>query len=289
MTDSTSTPAPGEIIPDEKWQPQTRWGTLRHNDTPGGRLVRLADVVRCLMRAHELPFSEALERVCAELEGEAPPLLYELNENGWAQALDKPSPWFDFPLPGDEALKGLPPHAAHARLVAKRMKGVWLQAPRELARLVNSPGHVVYRETKESPFEFSERQTATGGAITEAVPFAVAHALWGWGSDAAPDAGAVPALPFPLADFAALVAYRKAQKAANVAAGKPYKTIPWTYGGQLDLLRDEYARLGGHSGAAVQIARALETTRQAVVAALKKERKRKAPSPLPSLGTSRAA
>lgn len=194
MTDSTSTPAPGEIIPDEKWQPPTRWGTLRHNDTPGGRLVRLADVVRCLMRAHELPFSEALERVCAELEGEAPPLLYELNENGWAQALDKPSPWFDFPLPGDEALKGLPPHAAHARLVAKRMKGVWLQAPHELARLVNSPGHVVYRETKESPFEFSERQTATGGAITEAVPFAVAHALWGWGSVGAVDAVAPPPL-----------------------------------------------------------------------------------------------
>ena len=104
----------------------------------------------------------------------------------------------------------------------------------------------------------------------------------------APD-DATPVSPFPLVDFDALAAYRKAQKAANVAAGKRDKTIPWTDGNQLDLLRGEYARLGGHPGAAVSIAKDLGTTRQAVVAALKKERKRKAPSPLPSLGTSRAA
>ena len=113
--------------------------------------------------------------------------------------------------------------------------------------------------------------------------------VWGWGSAAAHADDAAPVSPFPLADFDALVTYRKAQKAANVAADKPDKTIPWTDGNQLDLLRVEYARLGGHSGAAVAIAKALGTTRQAVVSALEKERKRKAPSPLPSLGTSRAA
>ena len=129
---------------------------------------------------------------------------------------------------------------------------------------------------------------------TELRPFlivaeSVARRLWGWGSGAAHADGAAQVSPFPLADFDALATYRKAQKAANVAAGKRDKTIPWTDGNQLDLLRGEYARLGGHPGAAVSIAKDLGTTRQAVVAALKKERKRKAPSPLPSLGTSRAA
>ena len=121
-----------------------------------------------------------------------------------------------------------------------------------------------------------------------AVWFDVHGVTWPPGLAAAPDVIA-PVSPFPLADFDALAAYRKAQKAANVAAGKPKKAIPWTDGNQLDLLRGEYARLGGHPGAAVPIAKDLGTTRQAVMAALEKERKRKAPSPLPSLGTSRAA
>ena len=121
-----------------------------------------------------------------------------------------------------------------------------------------------------------------------AVWFDVHGVTWPPGLAAAPDVIA-PVSPFPLADFDALAAYRKAQKAANVAAGKSHKTIPWTDGNQLDLLRGEYARLGGHPGAAVSIAKDLGTTRQAVLAALEKERKRKAPSPLPSLGTSRAA
>ena len=38
-------------------------------------------------------------------------------------------------------------------------------------------------------------QTATGGAITEAVPFAVAHALWGWGSVASSAAVVLPLAP----------------------------------------------------------------------------------------------
>lgn len=79
---------------------------------------------------------------------------------------------------------------------------------------------------------------------------------------------------FPLADFAALVAYRAAQKSVNVEAGKPRKNIPWTDGNQLDVLRAEYGRRDSNTGAADGIAKALTISRQAVEAALKAERKR---------------
>jgi len=81
---------------------------------------------------------------------------------------------------------------------------------------------------------------------------------------------AAGASPFPLDDFAALVVYRKAQKAANEAAGKPRKNILWTDGNQLDVLHAEYERRGKNTGAAESMAKALGITRQAVETALLK-------------------
>ncbi|RYH48703.1 MAG: hypothetical protein EON54_15940, partial [Alcaligenaceae bacterium] len=75
------------------------------------------------------------------------------------------------------------------------------------------------------------------------------------------DATVAGASPSHLADFAALVIYRKAQKAANVAAGKPRKNIPWTDGNQLDVLHAEYGRLGKKTSAAESMAKDLGTTR----------------------------
>ena len=255
MTDTTSTPAPGDITADAEWKLHSRWGAHRFNDTPAGQLVRLADVVRWLMRAHELPFAAALERVCAELEGDAPPLLYGLSATGWAEAMDKPCAWFKF-LPGLEGLADLPPQTAHARAVARNMKSKWLQNPYELARLVNEPGHpVVYREDEETPFEFYERRSEAGGAITAAVPFAVAHALWGWGEAPAPTA----LDPYTLGTFDNLVKYRKQPGAKS-----------WGVGEQLAILAGEVERLGGSrtAGAVKAVAHALEITVRAVNAQL---------------------
>ena len=121
-----------------------------------------------------------------------------------------------------------------------------------------------------------------------AVWFEVRGVAWPPVLAVAPD-DATPVSPFPLADFDALAAYRKAQKAANVAAGKSHKTIPWTDGNQLEVLRTEYERLGQTPSAYTSIANVLGTTRQAVESALKSERKRKTASPLPSVAAKRIA
>ena len=121
-----------------------------------------------------------------------------------------------------------------------------------------------------------------------AVWFEVRGVAWPPVLAVAPD-DATPVSPFPLVDFDALAAYRKAQKAANVAAGKSHKTIPWTDGNQLEVLRTEYERLGQTPSAYTSIANVLGTTRQAVESALKSERKRKTASPLPSVAAKRIA
>ncbi|HEY9208974.1 MAG TPA: hypothetical protein VIP31_08070 [Acidovorax sp.] len=267
MADSTRTPAPGEIIPVEGWELKGEHGHMAFDTTKAGRLVRLADLVQWLIDAKELPCGMAVEDVCEKLQApDAAAWLYMVTPGKMARPLTWKDDfsWHPIIVGSDPA-----PDPADCGIAGavRHMRSLWGSSA--------SPSECEY----------------IGANYLDPLSIRMdkAHALWDWGSVSAPDVGAVPASPFPLADFAALVAYRKAQKAANVAAGKPNKTIPWTGGNQLDLLRGEYARLGGQPGAAVQIAKALETTRQAVVSALEKKRKRKAPSPLPSLGTSRAA
>lgn len=186
---------PLHIDPPSGWQPHSPYGLQRFKDGPDGRVVRLADVVRWLMQAREMSFASAVRVVCAPLEGNAPPLVYRLDPVEDAKAEDEPCKWLRF-FSGTEDLEELPPRVARARLAARDMKASWLMKPYELARLVNTPGcHVEYDETKETPFEFSERGDRTGGPCTLAVSFAVAHELWGWGTivDAAADKAAAPA------------------------------------------------------------------------------------------------
>lgn len=52
-----------EIEPPSDWRPKTKFGTLRCDDGLHGRLVRLADVVRWLMREREMPRIEAARMV----------------------------------------------------------------------------------------------------------------------------------------------------------------------------------------------------------------------------------
>jgi hypothetical protein len=168
-------------------------------------------------------------------------------------------------LSGYEGLHSLPPQVANARAAARDIKASWLMAPRDLARLVNTPGFTAeYDETKESPFEFSERTDRSGGPKDLAVPFAVAHALWGWGTVVE----VAPASPFPLADWSSLVVYRKANPGSD-----------WGLGNQVAVGKTELElrKKGGKTQSDALTDMALEVglkTRQAMHNALYRDRKR---------------
>lgn len=262
------------------------FGVLRIKAGPGGGAVRLATLVRDLMARHQMARAEAvLTHLLPPMSKPNAPALYLLQPGGNAQPLGERE-WFATGSGNQE----------QGRRVRSGgiVDGSFTRAPvgQSLGRgLVGAVAWLkgVWGNPVNADAVCMDALDLAADASRLAVSESDAAEVWGWGSAAAHTDDAAPVSPFPLADFDALVTYRKAQKAANLAAGKPDKTIPWTDGNQLELLRGEYARRGGHSGAAVPIAKALGTTRQAVVAALEKERKRKAPSPLPSLGTSRAA
>ena len=267
------------------------YGVLRIKAGPGGGAVRLATLVRDLMERHQMARTDAvLSHLLPPLsEPEAPalylsepeaPALYLLQPGGNALPLGDRE-WFATVSGNQEMGRGVRSGGIAGGGVTR------VPAGRSLGRGV--VGAVAWLRGVWGGAAYTDAaslDSLQAVAAYLAVSEADAVAVWGWGSAAAHADDAAPVSPFPLADFEALVTYRKAQKAANAAAGKPAKTIPWTDGNQFDLLRGEYARLGGHPGAAVPIAKALGITRQAVLAALEKERKRKAPYALPS---SRAA
>ena len=260
------------------------YGVLRIKAGPGGGAVRLATLVRDLMERHQMARAEAVRaHLLPPLIVPNAPALYLLQPGGNALPLGEHE-WFDTGSGNQELGRGVRSGGiaggGFTRVLVGQSLGRGLVGA--VAWLGRVWGGAAYTDAASLD---SLQAVAAYLAVSEAD----AVAVWGWGSAAAHADVAAPVSPFPLADFGELAIYRKAQKAANVAAGKPHKTIPWTDGNQLDLLRGEYARLGGHPGAAVSIAKDLGTTRQAVVAALEKERKRKAPSPLPSLGAVRAA
>ena len=260
------------------------YGVLRIKAGPGGGAVRLATLVRDLMERHQMARAEAVRaHLLPPLIVPNAPALYLLQPGGNALPLGDRE-WFDTGSGNQELGRGVRSGGIAGGGVTRVPAGQSLG--RGLVGAVAWLGRVWGDAAYTDAVCLDSLQAV---AAYLAVSEADAVAVWGWGSAAVHADDAAPVSPFPLADFGELAIYRKAQKAANVAAGKPHKTIPWTDGNQLDLLRGEYARLGGHPGAAVSIAKDLGTTRQAVLAALEKERKRKAPSPLPSLGTSRAA
>lgn len=171
-----------QIEPPEgsNWQPHSPHGLQRFKDGPGGNVVRLADVVRWLMSAHHLPLLDAVDRVCSQLEGDSPPLVYLLDANSWARAQDEFSDWAVFYFDEYSGLADLSPPIAHAKAAGRSLRASWLIEPHVLARMVNEPGRrAEYNSDKQTPFEWSE-SGKRGSAW--AVPFAVAHALWGWGT-----------------------------------------------------------------------------------------------------------
>lgn len=223
-------PPAGSVTPVEGWSVQSPLGLLRCDDTPGGQLVRLADVVRWLTKAKELPFAQAVKQVAAMLTQHAGDFaLYLVDEHDYATHCGQENPFDQFVF-SDEEMK-LPRLEANTRKAAASLANVWLMPAHELARLANEPGiPAFYDSDKETPFEYFER---SGAHVSRyAVTFSSAHQFWGWGTAATQVTDAEPASAFPLADFAALVALR----VPYVKAGN---RLAWALGNQLEILRDE--------------------------------------------------
>ena len=260
------------------------FGVLRIKAGPGGGAVRLARLVRDLMERHQMARADAvLTHLLQPLRKPNAPALYLLQPGGNAQPLGERE-WFTTGSGNQELGRGLRSGGIAGGGFTRALVG------RSLGRgLVGAVAwlRVVWGGAAHTDAASLDSLQAVAAYL--AVSEADAVAVWGWGSAAAHADVAAPAALFSLADFGELATYRKAQKAANVAAGKPHKTIPWTDGNQLEVLRTEYERLGQTPSAYTSIANVLGTTRQAVESALKSERKRKTASPLPSVAAKRIA
>lgn len=281
MKDSTSGPAPAEIIPVEGWTLHSHFGVLKTNT--GVSLARLEDVHAWLMRSEGIPSASAAARVFSVFTSDAGSALGLTHGAARVRSFLHVTDLSEYPDSGqsfagrqfmDEAAQWMP-YVPHHHF-EKGTKEALIYALGVLAGEVWAPhsGDMDLNDRldgycPEGYFPSAERSRAIVGRL--AIPFALAHELWGWGTVAGPAVIAAPASPFPLADFAALVVYRKAQKAANAAAGKPRKNIPWDDGNQLDVLHAEYKRLGKNIAAAESMGMALGCTRQAVENALKKD------------------
>lgn len=76
-------PAAQDMKSPEDWQPKTAFGFMGYDSTPGGRLVRLADVLRWLgEHPHPLPYAVVLEEFCAAMPGDVMRWLYQVKPSG---------------------------------------------------------------------------------------------------------------------------------------------------------------------------------------------------------------
>lgn len=204
-----------QIEPVEGYNVRWQHGLLRSGPAPADRLVRLADVVRWLMHARELPFAAAVDEVCARIDGDSIMHMYTVDETGYARPMWEASAFDRFALSDEQLQGGMVGRAAH---YVESMRASWLMTAWGLARLVNAPGAPVeYDSGLETPFEFLDR-SATIPAIC-AIRIAKAHALWGWGTvaQAGQLVGAVVSVAAPavalvegdVSDWPSLVQYRR--------------------------------------------------------------------------------
>lgn len=288
------------------WTVHSAFGALK--TAKGERLIRLQDVHAWLMQRDGLPSASIAARVLGVFVSDANSKmgidqgvsevrkhLYLTDLSGYAEAV----PGFagqQFLQEVAELVPYIPHHRFDRGSLAALMYSLGLMAGEVWAP------HACDLDVDErlegySPcgsFPTAAKCREIVGRL--AVPFALAHELWGWGTvlHSVESAGASAKLPegvspFPLADFAALVRYRLAQKAINVDAGKHRKNVPWDQGNQLDVLHAEYERLGQNTSAAEAIAKNLRITRQAVESALGREWERPSPNRWGQLGAAKGA
>lgn len=119
------------ICPPKGWEVQSKYGLLRCDATPDGRLVSLADLVQWLMKEKELPIAAAVERVCEALgTNGAGDWLYLLDESGYAKQL---LPSHSFAYSPAQSFWETPTSPEHDDCgidgVTKHMRRYWAKSP----------------------------------------------------------------------------------------------------------------------------------------------------------------
>lgn len=291
-SDPISTIKPPEGI---NWEPQGPYGLQRFKEGEDGRLLRVGEALHWMGHKLEWPRKKALYAVFSHLvqldEADLPHrrmVLYVINDDDYAQPLaigDKLNPktkslWgelsYSYPDASswgtvreiadtwEESWPGYVSHTDDFYRVG------WIEYCKQMKGLARSSGAADWEEIYRTRYFMSldgwvkrcAKFMHSFGRL--AVPFAVANELWSWGTVVEE----ASASPFPLADWPALVAYRRANSGGD-----------WGLGNQIAVARTELGRLV-HEGASKSnalTAMANEVglgSRQAMDKVLSAERKR---------------
>lgn len=82
-----SKPAQQAITPPDGWELESRFGFMAFDDTPAGRLVRLADVLHWLGKTRSLPRIVALEEMCKAMPLDVVSWLYWVQPGDYAKPM----------------------------------------------------------------------------------------------------------------------------------------------------------------------------------------------------------
>ena len=81
------------ISPPDGWALQSPFGYMRYDATPAGLLVRVAEVLRWLEKAHSLPRVAALKAMCEAMPPDVVNSLFWLRHNDYAKAVPGSFMW----------------------------------------------------------------------------------------------------------------------------------------------------------------------------------------------------
>ncbi len=229
------------------WLPQGPYGLQRSSEGPQGRLLRLSEVLDWMGHTLEWPRQKALYAVFSHLlqldreEASHRRLtLYVIDSEGYAQPLEVDAElnpklrdfWGKL-----SSILGSAASASVARQIAELWRASWPgftthneQFYRDgwvryckqaraaaLASAGRSESDDEYQGRYSMSFdEWKQRCTKAVFLLGRvAVPFALAHELWSWGTVVEE----APASPFPLADWPALVRFRNANRGLDWGQG----------------------------------------------------------------------
>lgn len=272
----TPTPAPAIDAPSD-WSLQTPWGVQAFDDAPGGRLVRIAALVkwaRACGAGRCVAVADAVEFIAEGLTRSPGVQLYELHPTERASAvpagerfgIGQPRQSMSQRLAGGDISAPAPASQVGVRITQLD------EAPAE-PDPGSAPAALACRLRRLTDFwrelllhDAPNRRTSVRPEWRLAVSLADAYRLWGYGTAAGVEA--VSPGEFNGSMWTDVVAHRKPGR------------VPWTDGNQLKLAKDEFERRGG--GKAGQRTKVLEamaeelgTSSVALSKALFGERKRK--------------
>ena len=198
------------IEPPNDWQIESPNGFMAIDGTPGGRLVLLSDGLLHLKKSRSLPDSVALDVLCESLTPQLLESLFLVSVGEYAARVSMDALQYRKPPPLHHVVAGVggdgrgsvygPLHEGLDGLV-ESVRAAWKNFARSIERA---------RKRGRSPFAWvNGRHCAPVNRL--AVPFGVAHALWGWGV-AASASHAVDATFKEPATWAELLAFRLASE-----------------------------------------------------------------------------